>query len=117
MVEYKEQLWLIPLSDYWKYFPTLDMSGTHMYTLDEVLPLVHEQAKIWLEESDRMNMDLMLTPRPTQRPSEPRPTFPTEFPTPTQGPLSTETPLPGVDAASPDALATPTLTLSPPSQP
>ena len=117
MLEYKGQLLLIPFHDNAELFPSLDMSSMRFYTLDEVLPLVHEQAKIWLEESEKMNMDLMQTPRPTQHPSEPRPTFPTELPTPTQGPLSTETPLPGVDTTSPDALATPTLTLSPPSQP
>lgn len=117
MVEYKGQLWLIPFHDNAEFFPSLDMSTMRFYALDEVLPLVHEQAKIWVEESDRMNMDLMLTPRPTQRPREALPTLLPNLPAVPEGPLSTETPLPGVDAASPDTQATPTLTLSPPSQP
>ncbi len=68
LIDHNGQTMLIPLQDTGKYFPELDFSGDHLYTLDEVLPLVQVQAKLAVEEIDRQNRD-MLSRMPTQAPS------------------------------------------------
>lgn len=45
MLDYQNQLWLIPIANYEEPVPALDMSGNRMYTLDEILPILAQQAQ------------------------------------------------------------------------
>jgi hypothetical protein len=105
LIEDQGALFLIPLHDPLNMFPSLDFRGTQRYKLEAVLPLLHEQARIDMDNANVMSRTMLAMP--TSEPQqEPPPDDVREIvePPTVQLPPATMTalPVPGAVAATPD---------------
>jgi hypothetical protein len=71
LVEHDGQTFLILLQDVGGHFQSLDLTGDRMYPLDEVLPIIHAESKVLVDQfakQDEFARDLMkrITPPPVE---------------------------------------------------
>ncbi|GAB4121661.1 MAG: hypothetical protein Fur005_34830 [Roseiflexaceae bacterium] len=93
MIEHDGQTMVIPLHDAYGMFSTLDFQSNRMYRLDEILTVIHEQAKIVADQSKKQ--DRRMREELTRMPPQPTMSIPTDEPMPptsTPGPITTPTP-------------------------